>query len=171
MRCVKPRLPLSRRTLITSLMGLVFFASIFLLIYQAKAQTATSPPNNTTSTGASAVAISTDSGGVLAPPKQDNRFARVGIKPGQVATITLQYPLAMAGQVFQATGLDGGKVIISSDSLTINQSGQLTFEFQAGNAVGHYRVMVYQGDFAQTLQFWVRDLSNPKNNPPLFPGS
>ena len=79
--------------------------------------------------------------------------------------------MTMAGQTFAAEALDGGNVIVLGQSLTADQNGGLTFKFQAGDSVGHYRVLVHQGESSQTLQFWVRDLNNPQNNPPLFPGS
>lgn len=142
----------------------VFAGASLLLANPLVAQT-------TTADTASSAAIDIGSGTVLRPWQQKNRFARVGLKPHQIVTITLQFPSATSGQIFAAEALDGGNVIVIGQSLATDQDGVLTFKFQAGDSVGHYRVVVHQGESAQTLQFWVRDLNNPQNDPPLFPGS
>lgn len=121
-------------------------------------------------TGVSSVQIATDTGGVFSPRKQNKAFERVGLKPGQLTTITLQFPSTMAAQTISAAALDGGAVTLSNQG-RIAADGSISMTYKAGTGVGLYRVLVNQGDTVQIVQFWVRDIANPQNNPPVYPGS
>ena len=71
----------------------------------------------------------------------------------------------MAGEVILPETLDGGRVIAEGPALTVGADGLLSFTFQAGEIVGHSRLLLYRGETTQTLQFWVVDRANPRNNP------
>jgi hypothetical protein len=113
--------------------------------------------------------VTVDFGGASSssPAKAGDKFQRIGIYPHQVVDVTVQYPAAMAGTSIVADALDGGRVIARGRVLATDAKGVLTFKFQAGDAVGHSRVTLYNGDAVQTLQFWVIDRAHPENNPKL----
>lgn len=105
------------------------------------------------------------------PARSGRKFEQIGIDPHKVVTVTVQYPVAMAGQAIVAESLDGGRIIVRGQTLAIDQQGFLTFGFQAGDPIGFSRITLYNGETVQTLQFWVNDLSHPDQNPQSAPGA
>ena len=114
--------------------------------------------------------IVTDSGKVFNLTLRNDRFQRVGLTPGQITNISLTFPSSMAGQIISAAPLDGGSVTLANQG-AIAADGSVSLTFKAGSPVGVYRVLLSQGDSVQILQFWVKDLNNTQNNPPVYPGS
>jgi hypothetical protein len=148
-------------------LGLAVFASgLFVMIDRSVAQTAGSPTGNA-DTGIASVQVATDTGGLFARQKQNKWFERVGLKPRESTTIALQFSSTMAGQTVSATPLDGGVLTLTNQG-RIGRDGSLSLTYKAANGVGQYRIQVSQGDSVQILQFWVRDLGNPQNNPPVY---
>jgi hypothetical protein len=152
------------------LIGLAGFASGFLLALNNSAAQTSSATTNTWAGGASTVQITTDAGTTFTLTAYEARFSRVGLKPGQRANFTLQFPTSMAGQIITLGALDGGVLTVSNQG-QIGTDGTLLMHYQAASAVGAYRIFVGFREFAQMLRFWVCDLANPQNNPPVYPGT
>jgi hypothetical protein len=152
------------------LIGLAIFASGILLGLNDSAAQTSSAATNTWAGGASTIQVTTDAGATFSLTAYEARFPRVGLKPGQSTTITLQFPASMAGQTITLSALDGGVLTVGNRG-QIGSDGSLSVNYQAASAVGAYRIFVGFGDLAQTLRFWVRDLANPQNNPPVYPGT
>lgn len=115
------------------------------------------------------LSVSVDFGGgsTSQPAKTGDKFQRIGIYPRQVVDVAVQYAPANSGNGIVADALDGGRVIAQGRALEIDAKGLLTFRFQAGNAIGHSRVTLYDGEIVNTIEFWVIDRTHPENNPKL----
>jgi hypothetical protein len=103
------------------------------------------------------------------PNKHDGKFAQVGISAGQTVTISLQYDTALSGEVVVADSLDGGVVTVPEEGLHVDETGVVTFQYQAGETPGLCRIVVHQAGDGDTVQFWVIDTSHPGDNPPSLP--
>src|SRR5205085_727173 len=90
--------------------------------------------------------ITTDTGGNFNVPAIEERFQRVGLRPGQHTTIVLSFPSSMADQAVNVSALDGGTVTLGAQGRVL-PNGTFIIHYEAANAVGHYRLFVGQGDF------------------------
>ncbi len=104
------------------------------------------------------------------PAKHGTDFEQLGLLPGQVLTITFQFPVELAGQVIIVDPLDGGTVSAPEEGAIVGADGNVTFQFQAGDAVGACRLAVHRPDDVNTIQLWVVDSEHPENNPENLPG-
>lgn len=93
------------------------------------------------------------------------RFRLVGLYPGEIVDIALQFPAGLANSA-TAQSLDGGKLISFSKS-PLGVNGVASIRFQAGTEPGLYRVFVPGTSPPVLLQFWVADPNNPRANPPV----
>jgi hypothetical protein len=89
----------------------------------------------------------------------------IGVQPGEVVSVTIQFAPNHAGEVIKVESLDGGR--ISNTSRAVSDEGSITFAFQAVGGAGQNRVMVRHGFQTLRVQFWVLS-SNPRNNPPVI---
>lgn len=105
------------------------------------------------------------------PDKQGVDFAQLGVRPGQSVTITVQFPVELAGQLIIAEPLDGGIISIPDAGLHVAQDGTISFPFQAGDNVGACRITVHQRDDMNLLHLWIIDSEHPENNPSDLPGA
>lgn len=105
------------------------------------------------------------------PAKQGVDFVQLGLHPGQTVTITVKFPVELAGQLILVEPLDGGSATIPDDGLYVADDGTVTFPFQAISTPGAYRIGVHQPDDQNVIHFWVIDTENPENNPADLPGS
>ena len=96
-----------------------------------------------------------------------SRFRLVGLHPGEIVDVALQFPAGLPGNSALAQPLDGGKLISFSKS-NIGIGGLASIRFQAGAQPGLYRVFVPGLGATALLQFWVADPNNPKANPPVL---
>lgn len=95
------------------------------------------------------------------------RFPLVGLRPREVISITVEFPVSLASNSVTAQPLDGGRIIAASKD-SGRSIGASSIRFQIGDQPGLYRVLIAGGGPASTLQFWVADAKNPKNNRPVI---
>jgi hypothetical protein len=88
----------------------------------------------------------------------------VGVQPGEVVTVTIQFASKHAGEAIEVGSLDGGW--IGNASSAVSGQGLVTFRFQAPANYGQIRISVRHGLRTLHLLFWVLS-SNPENNPPV----
>jgi hypothetical protein len=119
-----------------------------------------------------ALAATVDYGNAAAfqPAKHDPNFDRLGLLPGQVLNITVQFPVELAGEFVMAEALDGGTLTVPEKGLFIGSDGNVAFQFQAGSSFGACRVAVHQPDDSNFIHLWVVDADHPENIPPNLPG-
>lgn len=108
---------------------------------------------------------------VFQPVKQGVDFEQLGLRPEQAVTVTVQFPVELAGQSIVAAPLDGGVLTIPDDGLIVASDGTVTFPLQAGESVGACRIAVHQPDDMNVIHFWIIDAENPGNNPENLPGA
>jgi hypothetical protein len=89
---------------------------------------------------------------------------QIGVQPGEVVSVTIQFTSDHAGEAIKVGSLDGGR--ISNTSTAVSDEGSVTFNFQAAGSAGLNRVLVRHGLQTLRVQFWVLG-SNPQNNPPV----
>jgi len=89
---------------------------------------------------------------------------RIGVQPGEVVSVTIQFAPSHAGEAIGIEPLDGGR--ISKTSTAVSDQGLATFSFQAAPSAGLNRVVVRHGLQTLLAHFWVLS-SNPQNNPPV----
>jgi hypothetical protein len=107
---------------------------------------------------------------VFVPAKHAIEFDRLGVQPGTTVTVTVQFPVELAGQLILVDPLDGGSVNVPDEGLFIGNDGTVTFQFQSGSQFGAARVAVHQPDDSNYVKFWVVDPDHPENTPPDLPG-
>ncbi|MGI8891401.1 MAG: hypothetical protein ACR2G0_11540 [Chthoniobacterales bacterium] len=105
------------------------------------------------------------------PTKHSTDFDRLGVRAQQLLTLTVQFPAELVGQLIIAEPLDGGTLYAPEDGLFIDGDGNVTFQFQTGDAFGACRVAVHQLTDQNFIQFWIVDPDHPENTPPDLPGS
>lgn len=108
---------------------------------------------------------------VFQPAKHTTDFDRLGVDPGTILTITVQFPIELAGQTIIAEPLDDGALTMPDSGLFIGPDGNVSFQFQAGSSSGACRIAVHQPDDSNFMQFWIIDPDHPENTPPDLPGS
>jgi len=108
---------------------------------------------------------------IFQPTKHDPDFDRLGLRPQQLVTITVQFPVDLAGQVILVDPLEGGSLTVPEEGVFIGVDGNITFQFQGGDAFGACRLAVHQPDDSNFIQFWIVDPDHPENTPPDLPGA
>lgn len=168
-----PQHPITRSSKSLLFRGLVLLTSIHLLQSTLCAEDSGGSADRPLADPRAPLAAVIDFGSasLKRPGKTGRKFEQVGIDPHKVVTVTVQYPVDMAGQTIVAESLDGGRVIVQGPALLIDEQGLLRFGFQAGDLIGFSRLTLYNGETIQTLQFWVNDLSHPDQNPATRPGA
>jgi hypothetical protein len=94
----------------------------------------------------------------------DDFSDQIGVQPGEVVSVTIQFAPNHAGEPIKVESLDGGR--ISNPSTAVSDEGLVTFSFQ-GAGTGQNRVVVRHGSQTVLTHFWVLS-SNPQNNPPVI---
>lgn len=89
----------------------------------------------------------------------------IGVPPGEVVSVTIQFAPSHAGEAIKVGSLDGGR--ISNSSTAVSDEGLVTFSYHATGSAGQDRVVVRHGLQTLRAQFWVLS-SNPQNNPPVI---
>jgi hypothetical protein len=97
----------------------------------------------------------------------------IGIQPNELVNLTIQFGSVGFGGIVQIESLDGGSINGSgSSSGLVAGDGSLTFTFRATSNAGQNRIVIRGASRTLRLQFWVFDLQNPQNNPPVItPGN
>jgi hypothetical protein len=108
---------------------------------------------------------------IFQPAKHATDFDRLGLDPQQVVTVTVQFPVELAGQAILAEPLDGGTLTLPEGGLIVGTDGNVTFQFKASDPFGACRVAVHQPDDSNYVQFWIVDPDHPENTPPDLPGA
>jgi hypothetical protein len=92
----------------------------------------------------------------------------VGLQPNEAVGIIVQLSTDEAGQALTIECLDGGSVIGGKSSAVVGDDGTLRFGFKAGGSSGRYQVVLRNDAQEIGLRFWVFDVANPQNNPPVL---
>jgi hypothetical protein len=108
--------------------------------------------------------IASTTGKAIAPGSCRGVTSRVGLDPGQVVTITLQFPPNRIADKVVLEPLDGG-VVFAPGLPALSAAGILQFQFQANQNPGLTQVRVGLGADDFGLQFYVLDSKHPGNNP------
>jgi hypothetical protein len=107
---------------------------------------------------------------IFNPAKTGTDFGQLGMRPQQVLFITVQFPSELAGQRMIVEALDGGTLSIPEEGVFVGSDGNVTFQFEAGDAFGECRIAVHQPDDTNLLQLWIVDPDHPENIPPDLAG-
>lgn len=118
-----------------------------------------------------AVAVDYGNEAVFKPDKHDFGFDQLGLRPQQTVTITVQFPVELAGTAVVAEPLDGGSVLIPEKGLVVGSEGTAVFQFQGGLWVGASRLSVHVSDDRNLVNFWLVDAEHPENTPSDLPGA
>lgn len=150
--------------------GLAFLASGLLVIsHSALAQT-DGEPQPVVSRALSAT-IDYGNDALFQPDKHGVDFALLGLDPEQTVTVTVQFPVELAGQIVIAEPLDGGLLTIPDTGLVVGVDGTVVMQFQASDEPGACRIAVHETDDSNLLHFWIIDSQHPENNPENLPGA
>jgi hypothetical protein len=96
----------------------------------------------------------------------------IGVQPGDVINVTVHFSSDKAGHALSIEALDGSQIIRASNGARVASDGTFRFSFQATTNAGRNEISLRDGPHVLTLQFWVLDLQNPQNNPPVItPGN
>lgn len=88
----------------------------------------------------------------------------VGVQPGEVVTVTIQFASNHAGEAIEIGPLDGG--LIRHAATAVSENGQATFSFQSAASAGDQRIAVHYGLRTLLVHFWALS-TNPEINPPV----
>jgi hypothetical protein len=108
---------------------------------------------------------------IFQPAKHSTDFELLGLQPGKIVNMTVQFPVELAGQAMLAEAMDGGALILPEGGLVVAADGTVAFQFQAGESQGACRIAVHQTDDSNFIQLWVVDPDHPENTPPDLPGA
>ena len=104
-------------------------------------------------------------------------FSLVGLQPGQIVHVVVQFPTKQALQLVNLDALDGGLVLPptapapavpplpSAISLPTDASAALSFTFIAARQPGKDQIRLLAGSQEFGLQFWVFDPHDAQNSP------
>lgn len=163
------------KTIPSGIAGVAVAAGLILSVFTPPARAQDGEPQPVISRALSAtVDYGKDANGndaVFQPVKQGVDFGLLGLRPGQAVTITVQFPVELAGRLMIVEPLDGGIVTIPEEGLFVAEDGTVTFPFLAGDNVGACRIPVHQPDDMNVIHFWVIDAEHPENNPVDLPGA
>lgn len=87
--------------------------------------------------------------------RNEEKFQRVDLQPGQAVGIALQFPATLAGGRLVVEPMDGGLLSLPTAKPALDATGAFAFTFQPGNHAGLYRVHLHQGAADCILQFYV----------------
>lgn len=90
----------------------------------------------------------------------------VGVQPGELITVTVQLSRDLAGSTFEIGALDGSEVAQSPKS--VGADGTLSFASRATSNPGTNRIKLRNGSTVLLLKFWVLNVQNPQDNPPVI---
>jgi hypothetical protein len=140
-----------------SFTGLAFFASVTVSsITTLSAQTDSLVPSAPVSPPpAPSAMITFASGQASRIHSAGGRFAPLSLNPLDTAAIALQFATTLAGTPVIVQPLDGGSVGLPNQSATIASDGTISFQFQAANQPGLYRVLVMVNGNPSMVQFLV----------------
>jgi hypothetical protein len=86
---------------------------------------------------------------------QHGQFAPVPANAGEMADIRLHFPAVYAGTSLVIQAMDGGNLQLPQEPVTIDSQGRASFQFQAGQDPGVYRIVIVASDTPSVLQFSV----------------
>lgn len=120
-----------------------------------------------------AIAATVDYGNdiVFQPTKHGTNFELLGVRGGQVLTVTVQFPVELAGRFVIGEPLDGGVISAPEQGLIIGFDGNVSFQFTTGEGFGLNRIAVHQPDDSNFVQLWIVDPNHPENDPPYLLGN
>jgi hypothetical protein len=145
-------------------------AGLFFTYSIARAQSEDEPQPVTSRALAATIDYGNDA--VFQPIKHGVDFDEFGLDPGQTVTLTVQFPVELAGQPIIAEPLDGGLLTVPDEGLFVNSDGMVVMQFQAGtDSPGACRIAVHQPDDSNILHFWIVDPDHPENTPANLPGA
>ena len=97
----------------------------------------------------------------------EGRFRMVGLHVNEAVTVVVQFPAGSANAVLAIQALDGGNISPQTPQTTIAADGTTSFQFQAGNQAGLYRISLIGAGGSSTLSFWAADPASQQPNPPV----
>lgn len=112
------------------------------------------------------VVISYDKGKEIRPGSDQGLTNLVGLYPGQLVDLTVQFPLSWAGERVSLQAIDGG--IIRSDTGEnphVSAEATLQFQFQANTTFGLSRVLIRRDTDEYGLRFYVLNPDRPEGHP------
>lgn len=118
-----------------------------------------------------ATAVNYGNDAIFEPAKHGTDFDPLGLDPGQVVSVTVLFPVELAGQAMLAEAMDGGTLTLPEGGLIVAADGTVIFQYQASASQGACRIAVHQTDDQNILNFWVVDFEHPENNPSQLPGA
>lgn len=107
-------------------------------------------------------------GGRSTPPLSPNQigaFPRVYLPLGGRAEVKVQLPEAAAGDQVIASVEDGGRFLDGKpvQAFTLDENRQISFQFQASQSLGNFRVRVRHGTDSKVVTFWAGDRTSAIN--------
>lgn len=96
------------------------------------------------------------------------RFRLVGLHLNEVVNIVVQFPAQWANTPLTLQALDGGNLSAQPANAVIAADGTASFQFQAGNQTGIYRVSIIGAGDNSTLSFWAVDPATSQANPAVM---
>jgi hypothetical protein len=90
-------------------------------------------------------------------PDINGVFPSVEVKAHQRVQVNVSYPEGIAGEAVQVQTQDGGTLDEDSSAriVSLNESGEFSFWFEASGNEGTHRVTVRRGFDEKTFDFWV----------------
>ena len=139
-----------------SFMGLAFFASVIVCsIRTLSAQTDSIDSAVPAAPPAPSDVITFASGQATRSHSAAGQFSPVSLNPLETAAIKLQFAATLAGAPVIVQPLDGGSVGLTDQSAAVAADGTTSFQFQAADQPGLYRVLVIAGGAVSMVQFSV----------------
>jgi len=85
----------------------------------------------------------------------DGQFPPLTANPGETGDVHLHFPAVYAGTPLVIAAMDGGYLVLTDQSTSIDSQGRASFQFQTGVDPGVYRVLIMAGSTPSLLQFSV----------------
>jgi hypothetical protein len=85
----------------------------------------------------------------------------IGVQPGELLNITIQFPAGAAGQPIVIEPADGGVTSVGSSIRVVNNDGTFNFTFVAPASTGIKSLGIRRGPDSFRLQFSVNNASRP----------
>ena len=86
--------------------------------------------------------ITQDQQTIQADSSSTGTFEPVIVDAGATSNVTVQFPASLANKQVIIQPLDGGALVGGNGQATVGGDGKLSFQFQAANQSGLYRVLV-----------------------------
>jgi len=139
-----------------SFAGLAFFASVLVCsITTLSAQTDSLVSAAPAALPAPSAVTTFASGQASRSHSAAGQFSPLSLNPLETAAIALQFATTLAGTPVIVQPLDGGSVGLSDQSAAVAADGTTSFQFQAADQPGLYRVLVIAGGTVSMVQFSV----------------